>query len=310
MHGLFGVEPRIRAALPRHRLYQRGCPAPRPGFVGGQIDWIGNQKIGRIRSTPVTGSIGSRALNGGLPRAAGSSSMPGRCGRRTLLRPSQRWCRAPSAAAEIAVMADWARLKLNEQGFRAWICVPDLNQRRAEVVDAFDAALAPRRFALRDDAGGDAGAAPYAVAGGTPLADYAPVRAALAFLAASVGQVEFIQFSALLRAPELQDTDSEASARHDWTSRCAAAHRIMRIWRTGWNWPSVWREASKSRPPQPYRDCAPRIKCWRNCAVHGASANGLRCGWRPWKRVLGRFAAAGRASNIKQLSDSGSCSRA
>ncbi len=53
--------------------------------------------------------------------------------------------------------------------------MPDLHQRRAEVVDAFDAALAPRRFTLSDERR----AAPYAVAGGTPLADFAPVRAAL-----------------------------------------------------------------------------------------------------------------------------------
>ncbi len=116
--------------------------------------------------------------------------------------------RAPSPAAELAAIADWARGKLAEDGFRAWICVPDLNRRRAEVVDAFDAALAPQRFALRGDLRG----APYAVAGGTPLADYAPVRAALELLAASVGSVSFGQFSALLRAPELQDSDSEAGS--------------------------------------------------------------------------------------------------
>lgn len=120
--------------------------------------------------------------------------------------------RAPSAAAELAAMADWARGKLAEEGFRAWICIPDLNRRRAEVIDAFDAALVPRRFALNGGSGGDSDAAPYAVAGGTPLADYAPVRAALAFLAASVGRVTFVQFSALLRAPELQDGDSEVSS--------------------------------------------------------------------------------------------------
>jgi ATP-dependent helicase/nuclease subunit B len=116
--------------------------------------------------------------------------------------------KAPSPATELAAIADWARANLAEDGFRAWICVPDLNRRRAEVVDAFDAALAPQRFALR----GDLREAPYAVAGGTPLADYAPVRAALELLAASVGSVSFVQFSALLRAPELQDTDSDAGS--------------------------------------------------------------------------------------------------
>jgi len=116
--------------------------------------------------------------------------------------------KASSPATELAAIADWARAKLAEDGFRAWVCVPDLNRRRAEVVDAFDAALAPQRFALR----GDLREAPYAVAGGTPLADYAPVRAALELLAASVDSVSFVQFSALLRAPELQDTDSEAGS--------------------------------------------------------------------------------------------------
>jgi ATP-dependent helicase/nuclease subunit B len=130
--------------------------------------------------------------------------------------------RAPSPAAELAAIADWARGKLGEEGFRAWICVPDLNRRRTEVVDAFDAALAPQRFALR----GDFREAPYAVAGGTPLADYAPVRAALEFLAASVGSVAFVQFSALLRAPELQDSDAEAggAARLDVALRRRASN--------------------------------------------------------------------------------------
>jgi ATP-dependent helicase/nuclease subunit B len=129
---------------------------------------------------------------------------------------------APSPAAELAAIADWARRKLTQQGFRAWICVPDLNRRRAEVVDAFDAALAPQRFALR----GDSAAAPYAVAGGTPLADYAPVRAALELLAASVGSVPFVQFSALLRTPELQESDAEAggAARLDIALRRRAAN--------------------------------------------------------------------------------------
>jgi ATP-dependent helicase/nuclease subunit B len=113
---------------------------------------------------------------------------------------------ASAPAAELAAMADWARLHLSQPEFRAWICIPDLNQRRAEVIDAFDAALAPQRFALRSSAD----AAPYAVAGGTPLADYAPVRAALELLSASEGPVQFAQFSALLRAPELQDSDADA----------------------------------------------------------------------------------------------------
>jgi ATP-dependent helicase/nuclease subunit B len=115
---------------------------------------------------------------------------------------------AASPAAELAAIADWARSNLERQeGFRAWICIPDLRRRRAQVIDAMDAALAPQRFDLRSDPDG----ASYAVAGGTALAELAPVRTALETLAVNVGLVPFARFSALLRAPELQDSESDTS---------------------------------------------------------------------------------------------------
>jgi hypothetical protein len=56
---------------------------------------------------------------------------------------------AASPDAEIAATADWARRRLGSiDDFRAWVCIPDLAARRAEVVDAFDAALAQHRFAF------------------------------------------------------------------------------------------------------------------------------------------------------------------
>jgi probable DNA repair protein len=116
---------------------------------------------------------------------------------------------APSPTSEMAGVAEWARAHLQaDADFRAWICIPDLNRRRAQAVDAMDAALAPQRFALHPDFG----AAPYAVAGGTPLSGYAPVRAALQMLSAVIGPLSYPKFSALLRAPELQETDAEAAA--------------------------------------------------------------------------------------------------
>jgi ATP-dependent helicase/nuclease subunit B len=137
--------------------------------------------------------------NAGVPLRAAAAERPG----------ASRWLKAGSAAAELAAIAEWAQVNLRaDPGFRAWICVPDLTARRAELVDAFDAVLAPQRFSLFDAQEG----APYAVAGGTPLADYAPVRAALNLLSASAGAVSFEQFSALLRAPELQAAAAEASA--------------------------------------------------------------------------------------------------
>ena len=116
---------------------------------------------------------------------------------------------AASPAAELAAIAEWARDRLRSSPqFRAWICIPDLNLRRAQVQDAFDAVLAPQRFALapRETV------APYALAGGTPLAEYAPVRAALDVLSAAAGSVSFETFSALLRMPELQGSAADAGA--------------------------------------------------------------------------------------------------
>ena len=132
-----------------------------------------------------------------------------------MLRPSTSNLRstltlkAASPAAELAAIADWALVNLRAADqFRAWICVPDLHRRRAQVVDAFDAALAPARYGLSEYPD----AAPYAVAGGTPLSEFAPVRAALDILVASLGSVPFERFSTLLRAPELQAAAAEAGA--------------------------------------------------------------------------------------------------
>lgn len=145
---------------------------------------------------------------GWLERHAGVPFAPLRATRGTQYAMTQI-LRAEAPAAELSSIAEWARGHLAmRDDFRAWICVPDLAQRRSELVDAFDAALAPHRFALHE---GDAGA-PYAVAGGTPLADYAPVRSALELLSASSGRIPFARFSALLRASELSESSFEASA--------------------------------------------------------------------------------------------------
>jgi len=133
-----------------------------------------------------------------------------------------RWLHASSPDAELAAMADWAGENVRANpNFRAWMCVPDLTLRREEVIDAFDAVLAPTRFALRV---AEDEAPAYAVAGGTSLADYSSVRAALRFLAVTTGRVSFEDFSLLLRAPELQAAAEEAclAARLDVALRTRA----------------------------------------------------------------------------------------
>jgi probable DNA repair protein len=143
-----------------------------------------------------------------LERHAGASLPPARAARGAQ-GVVQQILRAQSPAAELAASARWARANLElRPDFRAWVCIPDLARRRPELVDAFDAELAPHRFALSEAGAG----VPYAVAGGTPLADYAPVRAALELLSAANGRIPFSRFSALLRAPELSESASEASA--------------------------------------------------------------------------------------------------
>lgn len=116
---------------------------------------------------------------------------------------------APTPASEAAAAAEWlcARLQ-DEPAFRAWIYVPDLGVRRAELTDAFDAALAPDRYGLD----GPELIAPYAIAGGTPLAGFAPVRAALEALALCTGVVAMERFSDCLRAPHWHGSLGSASA--------------------------------------------------------------------------------------------------
>lgn len=120
-----------------------------------------------------------------------------------------RRVQAASLDAELAAIAEWARDGLRATpDFRAWICIPDLNLRRANVVDAFDAVLAPHRFSLT----APEAVAAYAVAGGIPLSRYPPVQAALDSLAAGAGSVSFEAFSSLLRSPQLQSAAADAAA--------------------------------------------------------------------------------------------------
>jgi len=174
-----------------------------------QLDCIGSDEL--LGQTPapvepiswIESPVWRPMARGWLQRHGRMLAPPGRV--------PQTACRlnATSTAAELAAIADWALENLrSSERFRAWICIPDLSLRRADVVDALDAALAPRRFTLSESLG----EAPYAVAGGTPLAEFAPVRAALETLAASLGPVPFERFSALLRAPELQSSAGEAGA--------------------------------------------------------------------------------------------------
>jgi probable DNA repair protein len=185
------------------------------GDLGG-LTWI---------ESPLWRPVARRWLerNAGAPLAPEAAS-------RSSPRDAPRTVQTASPEAELAALADWLRTNLEaKSSFRAWVSLRDLTARREEVVDALDAALAPQRFSL----GESGAAAPYAVAGGTPLSEHAPVRAALELLAAAGGSVPFDRFSALLRAPQLQASRAEAcaAARLDAALRSRApSEATLREW--------------------------------------------------------------------------------
>ena len=211
--------------------------------------------------------------------------------------------KARSAAEELAAAADWARNNSRDETFRAWICVPDLAARRSEVIDAFDAALAPQRFNLGSSSG-----AGYAVAGGSPLSEYAPVRAALALLRASLGAVSFADFSALLRSAELQGSEEEAgsAARLDMALRRRAANEASL---------AAWLDLAERAAVVDKVGAVPAVKRLRAALLQlsqlrgrpGLSANGARSGAPPSNSLLGRFARAGRAPSISRRNVSENC---
>jgi len=170
----------------------------------GRLDAADPQREGALTwiESPLWRPVARRWLE----RNAGAPLLPETAEGR---RRAPRTVQAAAPGTELAELAEWLRASLQtDASFRAWVSLRDLTTRRDEVVDALDAALAPERFSLDESAG----LAPYAVAGGTPLSEHAPVRAALDLLAAATGSVPFERFSALLRAPELQASRAEASA--------------------------------------------------------------------------------------------------
>ncbi len=107
------------------------------------------------------------------------------------------------ARAELAAAADWARDRLNRHpGARIAVVVPDLAERRAAVAAQFSRSLAAA-----------AGAAPFNISLGVPLADTGLADTALATLELVAGEVALSRACAWLRSPYLGGADSELAAR-------------------------------------------------------------------------------------------------
>lgn len=220
---------RARRAMIEHGIPLEALAAHASEEASALLEWCRRFEV-RCRAL---GCIGADRLWPSLSAAAGSQEQLAWIDSPSWLPAARRWLethvgaplaaarveggqappaahRFTSAARELAGIAAWARGRLEaDPSFRAWICIPDLASRRAAIEDAFDAELEPGRFALEAP---PEGMPRYALAGGLPLIDHAPVRLALELLAGSHGLVAFERFSTLVRsaafAPEPTDTQT------------------------------------------------------------------------------------------------------
>lgn len=114
-----------------------------------------------------------------------------------------------SARHELEAAACWARAKLEAGARRIGVVVPDLEERRKEVVRVFARALDP----LHNLPGRETRTPPFNISLGVPLAHFPVVRAALSIIELACGEIPFEQASRLLRSPFMGDSDAENAAR-------------------------------------------------------------------------------------------------
>lgn len=124
----------------------------------------------------------------------------------------------PSARQELEAAAQWARARLEAGARRIGIVVPDLQQRRKEVVRVFSNAMRPGwnlPGALRHqpDAASSGCAMPFDVSIGEPLIEFPVVAAALGVLEFTAGEIPFEKASRLMRSPFLRGAETEFAAR-------------------------------------------------------------------------------------------------
>ena len=114
-----------------------------------------------------------------------------------------------SAREELEAAAQWARARLEAGAKRIGIVVPELGQRRKEVVRVFARILNPSH----NLPGEERKILPFNVSIGAPLGDYPLARAALSILELAAGEIPFEQASRLVRSPFLEAADAEMAKR-------------------------------------------------------------------------------------------------
>src|SRR5688500_6790382 len=114
-----------------------------------------------------------------------------------------------SSREEIEKAAAWARERLEQGCARIGVVVPDLAQRRKQVVRVFSRVMQPA-FNLP---GAARAPLPFNVSLGQPLADYPLVDFCLGLLQLSFGEVDFSLASRLIRSPFLGGAEAEMARR-------------------------------------------------------------------------------------------------
>jgi probable DNA repair protein len=114
-----------------------------------------------------------------------------------------------SAREELEAAAQWARARLEAGEKRIGVVVPELGQRRKEVVRVLARTLHP----AHNLPGEERKSLPFNVSLGAPLADYPIVRAALSILELAAGEIPFEQASRLVRSPFLEAAEGEMAKR-------------------------------------------------------------------------------------------------
>jgi ATP-dependent helicase/nuclease subunit B len=117
----------------------------------------------------------------------------------------------PNSSKELEAAAHWARARLEEGKSRIGVVVPDLQQRRREVVRVFTRVMQPAAHLPARAA--PAMPVPFNVSLGEPLAAYPVVDAALGLLVLSTQEIPWERASRLLRSPFIAGGESEAAAR-------------------------------------------------------------------------------------------------
>jgi probable DNA repair protein len=240
-----------------------------PDEVAARMDPVRASKIGRVIAygfdalTPQQRALLAAMRSAGVKvEEMAPAGMQGAVVRRTFATP----------ADELGGVALQVRTLLQaDPRLAIGIVVPELSQRRADVMRTFDDALEPARVL----AAGSAAPRPWNVSLGTPLAATALVHAALTILRFARGSLEAPDIGLLLRSPFVVAAEQERAA------RALLDARLRRIGRLRFDIGAVQREAFARDREQPHacRVLAARLDAWQPAARDAQRLRQLPSAW-------------------------------